>query len=184
MPTDRMLARKESTVYAQVLLEATQFSGTVFEVTGQLEQVNRCIRGNIDLRKTLYDHSIPDETRIAIINEVFAGFDEALLAVCAVMVKRNALRLLPKVTETFALLAEEALDAVLIDVTTVVSLDEVLRDSIKKKYSAQFGRNVLLREHIDPAIMGGIVLSAHGVSIDASVVSQLENARIVLSQSA
>ena len=182
MPTDRMLARKESAVYAQALLEAARSSGTVFEVTGQLEQANKAIFRNIELRTTLYDRSIPDEVRIAIIKEIFVDFDAALLAVFGVMVKRDNLRLLGKVAEAFALLAEEALDAVFIDVTTIVSLDDTLRDLIKKKYSAQFGRDVLLREHIDPAIMGGIVLSTHGISIDASIVSQLENARAVLSQ--
>ena len=183
MPTDRTLIRKESAVYAQVLLEATQESSTIFEVTGQLEQANAVIRGNIDLRTTLFDHAIPVKTRIAIIEDIFAGFDESLLVVLGVMVKRDDLRLLGKVSEAFAMLAEEALNAVFIDVTTTVVLDGALRDSIKAKYSVQFGCNVLLREHIDPTIMGGVILSTHGISIDASVVSQLESARMVLSQS-
>jgi len=182
MPTDRALIRKGSAVYAQVLLEATLASGSAFEVAGQLEQVYAVIRGNIDLRAAIYDRSIPAEARIAIINEVFAGFDASLLATLGVMVKRDELGLLGKVAVVFAELAEEALNAVFIDVTTVVALDDVLRDSIRIKYAAEFGRDVLLREHIDPSIMGGIVLNAHGVSIDASVASQLERARVVLSQ--
>jgi F-type H+-transporting ATPase subunit delta len=63
----------------------------------------------------------------------------------------------------------------------VVELDDGLRDGIRKKYSAQFGKGVLLREHTDPSLVGGIVLSAHGRRIDASVASQLESARVVLS---
>jgi len=182
MPTDRLLIRKESAVYAEVLLEAATGSDTVFEVAGQLEQANAVIRGNIDLRTTLFDRTIPAEARISIIKEVFAGFDEALLAALGVMVSRDDLGILGKVAEAFGERAEEALNAVIIDVTTVVSLDEALRTAIKAKYSAQFGCDVLIREHIDPAIMGGIILSTHGVSIDASVVSQLESARAVLSQ--
>ncbi|MCL2756920.1 MAG: ATP synthase F1 subunit delta [Coriobacteriia bacterium] len=182
MSTDRELIRKGSAVYAQVLLEATLASGTTFEVAGQLEQVYAVIRGNIDLRAAIHDYHIPAETRIAIINEVFEGFDTSLLITLGVMVKRNELGLIGKVTVDFAEMAEEALDAVFIDVTTVVALDDALRDSIKAKYSAEFGRDVLIREHIDSAIMGGIVLNSHGVSIDASVASQLDRARKVLSQ--
>ena len=181
MPTDRALIRKESTIYAQVLLEATQASGTTFEVSGQLQQVLTVIRGSIELRTTLFDHSLPKETLIAIIDEVFTDYDEALLATLGVMVKRGDLGLLSKVADIFSQVAEDALNAVFIDVTTVVALDDVLRDAIKTKYSAQFGREVLLREHVDPTIVGGIILSTHGISIDASVVSQLEKARVVLS---
>jgi len=183
MPTDRVLTRKESTVYAQVLLEATQGSDTVFEVTSQIEQAHAVIRGNIELRTTLFDDAIPEATRIAIINEVFAGFDDSLLAVLGVMVKRDDLKLLGKVAEAYVYAVEELLNVVIIDVTTVVELDDALRGSIKTKYSAQFGRDVYLREYINPAIMGGIVLSTHGVTIDASVVSQLEGVRTVLSSS-
>jgi F-type H+-transporting ATPase subunit delta len=177
-----MIARKESAVYAQVLLEAAQGTGTVFEVAGQLEQANESICGNIDLRTALFDRAIPADARIGVIDEVFDGFDPALLATLGVMVKRDDLGLLGKVADTYTGIAEKALDAVFIDVTTVVALDDGLRDSIKKKYAAQFGCDVLLREHIDPAIMGGIVLSAQGVSIDASVASQLEGTRRVLAQ--
>jgi len=183
MATDRTFIRKESAVYAQVLLEATQAAGTTFEVAGQLDGAYEIIRGNIELRTTLLDRMIPIETRIAIINEVFEGFDPVLLAVLDVMLKRDQLMILGKVTETFTNLAEDALKAVFIDVTTVVALDDALRSKIKEKYSAQFGRDVLLREHIDPAIVGGIILSAHGISIDASITTQLEKARHALSQS-
>ncbi|MCL1891387.1 MAG: ATP synthase F1 subunit delta [Coriobacteriia bacterium] len=182
MPTNRAITRKESAVYAQALLEATQGSGTVFDVAGQLEQVNALIRGNIELRTTLFDRTIPAEARIGVVNEVLSGFDPALLGALGVMIKRDDLGLLGKVCNNYAELAESALNAVFIDVTTVVPLDDALRNSIKTKYSAQFGCDVLLREHIDPEIMGGIVLSSRGVSIDGSVVSQLENARVTLGQ--
>ena len=65
--------------------------------------------------------------------------------------------------------------------TTVVELDDALRQTIKSKYAAQFGKDVMLREHVDPSILGGIVLSARGKKIDASVSAQLEQVRVALS---
>jgi F-type H+-transporting ATPase subunit delta len=181
MSTDRTLTRKASTIYAEVLLQAARDEGVVFEVSGQLEQVLATIRGNVDLRNTLRDRTIPADTRLRIVREIFAGFNAGLVEVFGVMVERDDLPLLARVNEVYIDLAEQELDSVILDVTTVVELDDALRNSIQKKYSAQFGRGVLLREHIDPALVGGIVLSAHGRRIDASVVSQLESARVVLS---
>ena len=63
---------------------------------------------------------------------------------------------------------------------TAVELDDHLREVITKKAEADLGTNVVLREHIDKSLLGGILMSANGKRIDASVLSQLESARNVL----
>ena len=181
MPTDRALNKLESTVYAQALLDAAKASGAVFELGGQLEQVLKTIRESMDLRNTLEDTTVDSDVRGAIVREIFAGYDPALLSALQVMVERDDIALLSKVNDTYIDLAENDLGVVIIEATTVVALDDELRDKIKAKYTAAFGKDVLLREYIDPSIIGGIVLSTHGRRIDASVISQLENARVVLS---
>ena len=70
---------------------------------------------------------------------------------------------------------------VLVDVLAVMAeLDDHLREVITKKAEADLGTNVVLREHIDKSLLGGILMSANGKRIDASVLSQLESARNVL----
>ena len=75
---------------------------------------------------------------------------------------------------------ERKLNVTVVDVTTVVELDDHLREVITKKAEADLGTNVVLREHIDKSLLGGILMSANGKRIDASVLSQLESARNVL----
>ena len=181
MPNDRLLIKREVSTYAEVLLQATQAAGNTFEVAGQAEELVKVLRMSPGLKETLADDTVDLEVRSSIIDEVFKGFDPALLEVFAVMVDRKEMSLLHRVVEEFAQLAEDALGVVIIDVTTVVELDDELRETIKNKFAAQFGKEVMLREHIDPTILGGIVLSAHGKRIDASIATQLEKTRIALS---
>jgi F-type H+-transporting ATPase subunit delta len=181
MITDRTLAKKASQVYAEVLLEAVSASSDVFEVSGQLEAVYKTIAGTVELRDVLADRAIEVSVRQGIVRDLFAGFNPALLTVLDVAIERGDVRLLNRINDAYVSVAEQELNAVFIDVTTAVELDDALRSSIQKKYSAQFGKDVFLREHVDPSLVGGIVLSAHGRRIDASVASQLENARRVLS---
>jgi F-type H+-transporting ATPase subunit delta len=183
MPTDRVAQRKASVIYAETLLAAAQSAGTVFEVSGQLVELLRVINANIELREALADSALPATGRREITQEVLSDFDPALKAVIGVVIERNDLGLLHKINEAYIDAAEQALAAVIIDVTTAVELDDDLRNAIRTKFSAQFASDVLLREHLNPAIIGGIILSAHGKRIDASVVSQLEQARITLSKS-
>ena len=182
MPTDRTLVSKTARVYAETLLHAVSTQGLILKVSDELEQVLVTLRKNNELGNALKDRKIPAKTRSDILMEVFAGFNPMLLAVLAVLVERGEVRLLPRINEYYIQLAEDELDAVIIDVTTKIELDDSLRALIREKYSAQFGRSVLLREHIDGSMVGGIVLSAHGRRIDASVNKQLENARNVLSK--
>lgn len=181
MPKDRMLIKREVTTYAEVLLEATKQTGNVLEVAGQLKELHEVILTHPNLREALYEDTLPAEARVNVLNEVFKGFDPALLKVVGVMVERREIGLLHRVVGEFEALAEEALNVVILDVTTVVELDDALRQTIKSKYAAQFGKDVMLREHVDPSILGGIVLSARGKKIDASVSAQLEQVRVALS---
>jgi len=185
MPTDRTQARKASQIYADALLEAAKPDGqsAIFALSNELDQLRDTVIGNIDLRNTLADRTVPAEARKAIVNEVFAGFNPVLLAIVGVAVERNDVALLPRIAENYLLAAEQHLGATIIDVTTAVPLDDGLRGQIKTKYSAQLSSDVFLREHIDASIIGGIVLSTHGRRIDASVASQLQSARAVLSTS-
>ena len=182
MPTDRTLVSKTARVYAETLLKAVSAEGLVLEVSGELEQVLATVRAHNELGNALKDRTVPGKTRSSILQQVFVGFNPLLLAVLTVMVERNDIKLLSRMNDCFIQLSEDELDAVIIDVRTRIRLDDRLRTLIREKYSAQFGRSVLLREHIDETMVGGIVLSAHGRLIDASVNKQLENARNVLSK--
>lgn len=183
MKTSATHDRAKATVYAEILLEAAKASNSVFAVDGEFNELVSIVRGSIELRNALVDTALPEEAKKNIVAEVFTGYAPELLSTLNVMVERGDIRLLPRAYEVYTNLAEKALDAVIIDVATVVPLDDDLRQQIITKYSQQFGTGVLLREHLDPSIVGGIVLSAHGKRIDASVVSQLESARHVLSKS-
>ena len=48
------------------------------------------------------------------------------------------------------------------------------------KAAKDFGTDIVLREHIDKSILGGVLLSANGSRLNASVRWQLESARIEL----
>lgn len=182
MTTDATQIRAKAQVYAEVLLAGAQAADRVFAVAGEFDELLAVVRGSIELRSALTDKAVPAESKKAIVAGVFAGFAPELISVFSVMVEREDLAALTRAHDRYAVLAEEALGAVIIDVTTVVPLDDTLRAQIVNKYSAQLGTGVLLREHTDSSLIGGIILSTHGKRIDASVLSQLESARHVLSK--
>ena len=176
-----MLEKSEVETYASVLLDAAKAKDRVYEVSGQLQEVQKVVLDHPNLHAALADETLAPEARAIILAEVFKGFDEDLLGVLAVMADRRDMGLLHRVVGEFGAQAEQAMGVVIIDVTTVVELDDDLRRAIKDKFAAQFSKEVVLREHIDPSILGGIVLGAHGRRIDASIATQLDRTRVALS---
>lgn len=185
MPTNRLLVKEEVATYSGMLLDAAFTAGgqdRVLEVRGQLEQVLAIYRGNADLRDALSNPALSAEQRHQLAENVFEGVDPLIRSVLAVMAERENLGQLSQVVNAYRDASEEKLGVCVVDVTTVVELDDELRKVIVEKLSQDLGKNVVLREHIDKSILGGIIMSTHGKRIDASVASQLERTRNVLTE--
>ena len=183
MPTNRHVQKEKVATYASVLLDAALAAGgqdAVLEVRDQAERIIRIMRSNMDLSSSLQDSSYTPEQRNSLARNVFAQAHPVLIDVLAVMAERGEIKLLPQVRASYENQVETKLNLCILDVTTVVELDDHLRDIIKQKAESELGMKVVLRERIDKSILGGIIMSAGDKRIDASVASQLNNARIVL----
>lgn len=185
MPTNRHVQQEKVATYASVLLDAAYQTGgetAVLEVRDQAERIIRIVRSNMDLSSSLEESVYTPEQRAGIARNVFAQCHPVLVEVLAVMAERGDFALLSRVWASYGEQLERKLNVTVVDVTTVVALDDHLREVIKKKSEADLGTAVVLREHIDKSLIGGILLSANGKRIDASVLSQLEHARTVLKE--
>lgn len=183
MPTNRQVLREKVATYASVLLDGAYEAGgqdAVLEVRDQTERVIRIMRSNLELSGALEDSAYTPEQRNELARNVFAQCHPVLVDVLAVMAEREDIALLSRVWASYGEALERKLNVSVVDVTTVVDLDDHLREVIVKKAEADLGTNVVLREHIDKSLIGGILMSANGKRIDASVLSQLESARNVL----
>ena len=185
MPTNRHVQKEKVATYASVLLDAALAAGgqdAVLEVRDQAERIIRIMRSNMDLSSSLQDSSYTPEQRNSLARNVFAQAHPVLIDVLAVTAERGDFALLSRVWESYGEQVERKLNVTVVDVTTVVPLDDHLREVITEKLSVDLGKKVVLREHIDASILGGIIMSTNGKRIDASVASELEHARIVLKE--
>ncbi len=183
MPTNRLVAKETVETYASVLLDAANAAGgldAVLEVRDQLEVVVRAIRSNVDLEVALVEESYTPEQRETLVRNVFAGMNPVLVDVLLVMAERDDLSLAHRISGAYSDLIEDKLGVAVVDVTTVVELDDALREAISRKAAQDLGKKVVLREKVDKSILGGIIMSASGRRIDASIATQLETARTVL----
>lgn len=171
--------------YANAALNGANNTGgreAVVEVRNQLIQILEFMSTNIKLRLSLDDEVYSSDQRAEIARNVFTGYNPVLVELLAVMASRGDVEKLRRVYNDYENLIVSELDFNVVDVTTVVDLDDNLRTVIKNKIEADLGRDCVLVEHKDPSIMGGIIMSTMGNYIDASLRSQFDKARIVLKE--
>lgn len=183
MPTNRHVQKEKVATYASVLFDGAYEAGgesAALEVRDQIERIVRIVRLNMDLSSALEDSSYTPEQKNELARGAFAQCNPVLVDVLAVMAERGDFALLSRVWASFGEYLERKLNVCVVDVTTAVELDNHLREVIVNKLQADLGMNVALREHVDSSLIGGILMSTKGKRIDASIRSQLENARGVL----
>lgn len=186
MSTNRLVVKEQVATYASIMLDSAYEAGGqdgVLEVREQMRTVLSALRGNLDLAAALKDTTYTPGQRSEIARNVFGECNPVLVDVLGVMAERDDIELLSRVWESFEQQLESKLNICVVDVTTVVELDDRLRETIIKKAESELGMKVVLRERIDPSILGGIIMSTGGRRIDASIQLQLDRARNVLKQS-
>ena len=77
-------------------------------------------------------------------------------------------------------LLESEDETVSVTVTTAVPMDDDLRAKVRAKAEKELDAPIYLVERVEPSIIGGIILEAHGKRFDASVKAQLANIRKTL----
>lgn len=89
-------------------------------------------------------------------------------------------RLIPLILAKYKDLVDEKSDTVPVQVTTAIPMDGELRAKVIEKMTKELGKPVYLMEHVDPAIIGGLVLEVGDDLRDASIRTQLQNMRQTL----
>ncbi|MDI9589799.1 MAG: F0F1 ATP synthase subunit delta [Acidobacteriota bacterium] len=108
-------------------------------------------------------------------------FSPEMLETIANMDNANETHLIEQVYREFKERLDRGDQTISVDVTTAVPMGDELRAKVKEKCERDFARPVYLVEHVEPKILGGIIIEARGSRRDASVRTHLVNIRKTLS---
>lgn len=175
-----------SNVYASVLFDASnKIGGTEACILSRNEiaEVIDLVASQVGIKDALNNPDIDESKKSSLVETLLTCKSEPVLAVVRELARNGEIDGLKKVLSIYEEMLAEKLNVCVVDVTTVVELDERLRKLIIDKAKADFNLDAVLHETIDKRILGGITMSVNGKCIDASMLSQLNNARAVLKAS-
>jgi F-type H+-transporting ATPase subunit delta len=146
-------------------------------VRAELAEFVAAVEASPDLDALLADREIDSRLKAEVLQEILAGADELVRNFVLLLAEKGRAGDVREVAAEFeALVAEE--DKVLdVELTTAHELSDGDFQEILAGIEAKSGRKVQATRSVDPDLIGGIILQAGSLRLDASVRGNLERLR-------
>jgi F-type H+-transporting ATPase subunit delta len=167
-------------VYARALYQAAGDAGRMHEVDRDLKALVSTLGGSPVVLRALVNPALPREGKHRILAGLLQGADPLARNAVFVLAEHARLSLLVDLQVAYAEMAADDEQILPVEVTTAVALAQKQLDALEERISAAVGRRARVTASVDPALIGGLVLRARNVLVDASVKRRLEELRRAL----
>ncbi len=159
------------------MFEAAQDKGNLAVVHEQVQQLRAAV-GDVDELGALLDNpEVEPRVKGDVLAKVAAGADELVVNFVRVIAEKGRAAELPQIVDELDALVAEEEKVLDVELTTAYELtDDVFKDILDRIEQAS-GRKVQASRSVDPNLIGGIVLQAGSMRLDASVRGRLERLR-------
>ena len=160
--------------YAKALIELARRDGMVADIGTQLQQHRTLLSTTPNLQRILDNPSIDLQVKNNILNSILDRTQPAPLLrnFLILLAEKDRLRQLEAIAVHYERMANDELRRVA-QVTSAVALDAQQRQAVSQKIAAATQKDVVLETHIDPDILGGMVVRVNNVILDGSLRGQL-----------
>ena len=165
--------------YAKALIDLARRDGIIAEIGTQLQQHQALRQANLNLPKLLENPSVAIQVKTDIMATIFERTQPLPLLRNFLLLLLNKGRLpqLDAICLHYERMASDELHRVVAQVTTAFELDAQQRQIVTQKIAAATQKDVQLEAHVDPSIIGGLVVRVNNVILDGSVQGQLARMR-------
>jgi F-type H+-transporting ATPase subunit delta len=112
-----------------------------------------------------------------VLARVAQGSDEIVVNFLKLIAEKGRAREIPEIVEELDALVAQEQRVLDVELTTAHALSDEEFGRILGRIEAASGRKVQAERHVDPNLIGGIVLQAGSMRLDASVRGRLERLR-------
>ena len=161
--------------YGKALFLLTEETRTTKTVAEELLGVKKLLCENPRYIKLLDTPALAKEEKLALVDRAFASLDGNLLNFVKILCEKHAVYQLPRVADVYAALYDEARGIERVEAVTAVAMTEKQLSALTNKLAALTGKSIVIRNTIDPTILGGVVLRYAGTQLDGSLRARLEN---------
>lgn len=190
MKEDRAVKTNKENAYAQSILHnAIRLGGQkeALRARDDLSNIVGAAMSNVSIFDrvenyiaSINDGNIEKDVASGYVQKIFNGVSESVMDTLLIMAENRDMRYLIGIANAYDKVFEQTYEQIIVDVFTVVELNDHLRELIYKKVQNDFDSDVVLNEKISTDILGGIIISARNRIIDCSLLRMIKKAKIEL----
>jgi F-type H+-transporting ATPase subunit delta len=164
-------------LYARALFEAARDAGRLDAVREELADFVAAVRDVPELRSLLENPQLDPAAKRDALQGLLADADEVFRNFMQLLVVKGRAAELEEIAAEFEELVAREQGRLNVALTTAKELSDSEAGSILQRIERSSGRTIDATRHVDPSLIGGIVLQAGSLRIDASVRGRLERLR-------
>ncbi len=161
--------------YGKALFLLTEEARKTETVFAELRDLKKLLCENPRYIKLLDTPALAKAEKLALIDRAFASFDEDLRNFIKILCEKHAVYQIPKVADVYAALYDEARGIERVEAVTAVAMTAAQIAAMTGKLAALTGKTVQIKNTVDPAVLGGVILRYAGTQLDGSLKARLEN---------
>jgi F-type H+-transporting ATPase subunit delta len=169
--TEGSLARR----YCRALFQLAQEAGREEAIANEIEAFFRAYHGS-DLETVLTNPAFDVPTRKRVLIQVGNMQQLSILAIhfLSLLLERDRLNQLEGIVNGYRRLLNQAKGRVEAKVVSAATLDPTLAERVRAQLRGLSGKEVVMTQHVDPSLLGGLMVEFEGKIYDGSVRTQLE----------
>ena len=164
-------------VYARSLFEVAKEHDKLDEIHEELDQFADVLSENRSLQLFFFSPYFSSDEKKDGVAKVIEGGNEYFVRFLELLAEKHRLPVLFRIRREFDSLWAKEQKLLEVSVTSAVDLDEETVKGIGNKIEEQTGNRVELTSHVDPDLIGGLVIRVGNLVLDASVRNRLERLR-------
>ena len=170
--------------YASALFDIANASNSIPQVEAGLSAIASLANDSPDFARFLRSPVINADQKATAIQAVLAKgkTDKTVSNFVNVVARNGRLFALPAIIKAFRERAAEARGEVTADVTSAVALTADQVKSLADTLKAKIGKSVTLNQHVDPSLIGGLVVKVGSQMIDSSLKTKLTAMKIAMKE--
>jgi F-type H+-transporting ATPase subunit delta len=164
-------------IYAQSLVEAANERERLPRVREEFGDFIAAVRASDELRGLLRSPQIEPRVKGDALEAVLGEADELFRNFVRLVAAKNRIGELEEIHDEFERICAAAERVLQLELTTAVEISDEEANEIARRIEEASGRPVSITRTTDPSLIGGLVLQADSLRVDASVRGRLNQLR-------
>ncbi|HEV3047333.1 MAG TPA: ATP synthase F1 subunit delta [Solirubrobacteraceae bacterium] len=171
-------------VYGRSLFEVAREQGKLDVLREQLGQLADALAANRELAVFFFSPYFSTKEKQEALGRLLDGADPVFVNFLELLIENHRMPVIFRIRQEYERLWEQENRLLPVEITSAIALDEETTASLGRTIGERAGRKVTLAAHVDPDILGGVILRVGNSILDASIRNRLEQLRRHVAQGA